>query len=143
MNTQAHFDYKGIVSTTYQPHLMLPYSCTTCQHQEDTRRITPHRYYIFVHPQTVNNSTLTDQLYEKIYSGKKTSDKDLFSLSWTIDEVSRMVVICTWSCLSIYDLLKDDSTDVIQVNMACWLSTLQAKCLSFFQNTNMWLHLMS
>ena len=35
--------------------------------------------------------------------------------------------------LSIYDLLKDDSTDVIQANIARRLSTLQSKCLSFFQ----------
>ena len=35
--------------------------------------------------------------------------------------------------LSICDLLKNESTDVIQVNMAQRLSMLQDKCLSFFR----------
>ncbi len=77
-----------------------------------------------------------DKLQEKLSSGKKTSDKDLFSLSWTVDELSRlnrdgrdMYV----ELLSITDLLKDKTTDVIQRNMARRLSTLQSKCISFFR----------
>ena len=77
-----------------------------------------------------------DQLHEKLCSGKKASDKDLFSLSWTIDELSRLNSEgreMYAELLSICDLLKNESTDVIQVNMARRLSMLQDKCLSFFR----------
>ena len=38
--------------------------------------------------------------------------------------------------LSACDLLRNDSTDVIQTNLARRLSTLQSKCLSFFRSVS-------
>ncbi len=71
---------------------------------------------------------------EKLSSGKKTSDKDMFALSWTVDELGRlnsdgrdMYV----EVISLGALLKDDSADLIQANLARMLSALQSKCLSF------------
>ncbi len=83
-----------------------------------------------------------DKLQEKLSSGKKTSDKDLFSLSWTVDELSRlnrdgrdMYV----ELLSITDLLKDKTTDVIQRNMARRLSTLyQVHLKTWLRLTSWW-----
>ena len=104
---------------------------------------TVHLFYpLFVKFVAIKKAN--DQLQEKLSSGKKTSDKDMFSLSWTIDEQDgRDMYVET---ISLCELLKDESTDLIEANVArCRLSTLQSKCLSFFvvsQGINAQLHLM-
>ena len=60
----------------------------------------------------------------------------MFSLSWTIDELNRLnsdgrdMYVET---ISLCELLKDESTDLIEASVARRLSTLQSKCLSFFR----------
>ena len=104
---------------------------------------TVHLFYpLFVKFVAIKKAN--DQLQEKLSSGKKTSNKDMFSLSWTIDEQDgRDMYVET---ISLCELLKDESTDLIEANVArCRLSTLQSKCLSFFvvsQGINAQLHLM-
>ena len=77
-----------------------------------------------------------DDYAEKLSSGKTTADKELYSLCWTVDELSRlnqrgreMYVEIT----SLLEFLNDPSTDVIKTNLARRISKLKETMLPFIR----------
>jgi hypothetical protein len=68
------------------------------------------------------------ELADKISSGKNITDKEMFSLSWGVDGLSRLVtsghqLYAEVAC--IIDLLQDDQTNVIKANISGRISKWQ------------------
>ena len=76
------------------------------------------------------------ELTETVSSGKKASDKEMFSLSWTVDGLSRLVSLGRQlyaEVTGVLELLEDDQIDVIKKNVASRVSKLQESLFPFIR----------
>ena len=76
------------------------------------------------------------ELTETVSSGKKASDKEMFSLSWTVDGLSQLVSLGRQlyaEVTGVLELLEDDQIDVIKKNVASRVSKLQESLFPFIR----------
>lgn len=90
-----------------------------------------YRLHIFVN---IALKTANDKYREKLSSGKAVGDKDLYSLSWSVDELGRLnsegrELYVEISALM--DLLNDNQALLIQDNAARCVSKLKERLLIF------------
>lgn len=85
----------------------------------------------------INNAALkhaNDKFSEKLL--KKSTDKEMFSLCWSVDELGRLNESGRKLCVEIDDLLAvldDPSTDIIRQNVARRITKVQDVLLSFIR----------
>ncbi len=77
-----------------------------------------------------------NRLGDKLSAGKRSTDKELAGLSWTVDELGRLITMGRDVCLeidSMLSILEDQTSDLVQRNSARRTVKIRDDVLSVIQ----------